>query len=84
METLEDKIKEIIDTMRLSEDHPNSIEDEDVIHIESDHLMLDDRGDAVTKAKLRSKASKKKKKKKKKKDKSKTSKKKRSTMIRRL
>eukprot|EP01082_Thalassiosira_pseudonana_P005196 g4788.t1 g4788 contig17:30441-31992(+) len=78
METLEDKIKEVSILRRLSEDHPNSIEDEDVIHIESDHLMLDDRGDAVTKAKLRSKASKKKKKKKKKKDKSKTSKKKRS------
>jgi len=75
METLEDKIKEVSILRRLSEDHPNSIEDEDVIHIESDHLMLDDRGDAVTKAKLRSKASKKKKKKK---DKSKTSKKKRS------
>jgi hypothetical protein len=56
----------------LSEEHPNSIEDEDVIHIKSDHLVLDDLGDAVARAKQRSKASKKKK------DKSKASKTKRS------
>jgi hypothetical protein len=72
LETLEDKIKEMLILRRLSEDHPNSIEDEDDVHIESDHLVLDDVGDAVTRAKQRSKASKKKK------DKSKASKTKRS------
>jgi hypothetical protein len=58
----------------LSEEHPNSIEDEGVIHIKSDHLVLDDVDDAVARAKQRSKASKKKKKK----DKSKANKTKRS------
>jgi hypothetical protein len=72
LETLEDKIKEMLILRRLSEEHPNSIEDEDVIHIKSDHLVLDDLGDAVARAKQRSKASKKKK------DKSKASKTKRS------
>eukprot|EP00970_Alexandrium_tamarense_P016816 scaffold7502_cov179-Alexandrium_tamarense.AAC.1 len=56
---------------RLSEEHPNSIEDEDDVHVKSDLLVLDNPGDAVARAKQRSKASKKK-------DKSKASKTKRS------
>eukprot|EP00970_Alexandrium_tamarense_P016817 scaffold7503_cov234-Alexandrium_tamarense.AAC.1 len=56
---------------RHSEEHPNSIEDEDDVHVKSDLLLLDNPGDAVARAKQRSKASKKN-------DKSKASKTKRS------
>ena len=67
----QDKIKEMLILRRHSEEHPNSIEDEDDVHVKSDLLLLDNPGDAVARAKQRSKASKKK-------DKSKASKTKRS------